>query len=130
MPTAICKQCGELTTYRNTKGSRLAHYRCRCGGELGAAEWDSTTQKYVARLTRMSAPRDRAKCALCGRVRFIPGAGVRLKVDTTFRYKLHGDAHETASRLIRLPAGTCVCWLHSPERTEWLYRAPDQPTSD
>lgn len=47
MPTIICKDCGETSHYRNTRGARIKDLVCECGGKFGAAVYDRESDKWV-----------------------------------------------------------------------------------
>ncbi len=37
--TAMCLDCGVLRNWKATRGARLSHARCSCGGKLEIATW-------------------------------------------------------------------------------------------
>lgn len=40
MPTAYCRKCGKLATWRNQRGARLEDHRCSaCQGPMARAPW-------------------------------------------------------------------------------------------
>ncbi len=40
MSTAVCKECDLIIHWRAGRGSKLAEYKCKCGGPLEA--WSNT----------------------------------------------------------------------------------------
>lgn len=102
MPDAICKVCGETTYWRAQRGTRLADYKCKCGGELKRKDIE---RKKLDRIT--------GHCALCGRRRSVPGGGVILSHSESFQLFHPGDGMPATIQI--LPAGAMICWSHSPD---------------
>lgn len=119
MPTATCQVCGREISYRNTRGTRLADYRCRCGGELRGHPG-----------SRKGAGKRFARCAVCGTRRH-PGTWQAPRMPCPWRVLqdwpesvlLAGEQREGAESWPGQP-GAVVCWTHRvsvpPLAARWI----------
>jgi hypothetical protein len=121
MPTAICS-CGKLTHWRNQRGTRLADLRCACGQPVRRATW--TPQGWIETPPPAAKPAStREACALCGRLRQVPGRGVRLTRDTVYQVRYRGE-HTDVYEPRTVQAGAVVCASHEPSYPVLVDRPP------
>lgn len=102
--TARCETCGALLHWRAQRGTRLADFRCTCGGRFKAVAQDGSP------ITRHPRPRaGRVACVLDGRRRMMPGPTV-YRSPFEFAVPLFWDG---LVQLVR--RGDPVCWYHDLE---------------